>query len=163
MKQCKTLEKIINKCDSPIEVIFIDYIYNKLGKKWKIEPQVKIGNFRVDFMISRKDGKQIDKYTKALVIECNGKQFHSEVEKCRKDQLRANYLNLLGYRVFPFRGSLIYNDMEDITRFIRWYLNTDLKPDMSMSPSDVVRLDFWDGRKKFSFKDIVEEKLTSGF
>lgn|SRR3990167_7485870 len=165
MKQCKynltpkyrktKLEKLVDMCESPIEIIFLESIYNKLGNKWKIEPQVKIDNFRVDFLISSKSGKMIDRYTKGLVIECNGKEFHSEVEKCRKDQLRANYLNLIGYRVFPFRGKAIYNDMDEIIRFIKWYLTTELKPDPCMSPADMRNLDFWNGREEFVLSDIL--------
>ena len=143
--------KLVDMCESPIEVIFLEEIYETLGIEWKIEPQVKIGNFRVDFLISRQDGEWIDEYTKALIIECNGKKFHSEPEKVRKDQLRENFLNLLNYRVFPFKGTTIYNEMEDIARFVKWYLTTPLKPDAYMHPSSVIQLHFWDGSREFNF------------
>ena len=105
---------------SPIEQIFqIAYqIYSiKAYKDIVIEllPQqyIKANNnvYRVDFLLvyaCDKDGSE-KKLKKPLVIETDGKNWHSSKKQMNHDYERENDLKLSGYDVMRFTGSQVYN------------------------------------------------------
>lgn len=105
---------------SPIEQIFqIAYqIYSiKAYKDIVIEllPQqyIKANNnvYRVDFLLvyaCDKDGSE-KKLKKPLVIETDGKNWHSSKKQMNHDYERENDLKLAGYDVMRFTGSQVYN------------------------------------------------------
>lgn len=109
---------------TPIEQIF--YLANKIyneqmihNKKYELcldlLPQetihIKRKNYRVDFLISYYD---CDDATyclkKPIIIEVDGKDWHSSKTQMNYDYKRENELKLAGYDVFRFTGSQIYNN-----------------------------------------------------
>lgn len=96
-----------NKPQSPIEEIF----YNRLNSilsllsdmKIKATPQVQIGKYRVDFLITGVEPP--------IVVECDGHEFHERTkEQANRDHRRDQDLQDLGYRVYRFTGSEIYRN-----------------------------------------------------
>jgi very-short-patch-repair endonuclease len=91
-----------------------------------IEPQVIIGKYRIDFRVKYKEitpdfdneieynGKKIPGtkiIEKELLIECDGHDFHEKTkEQAMKDRKKDRILQSLGFKIFRFTGSEIYND-----------------------------------------------------
>ena len=68
------------------------------------EPQEKIGNYTVDFLIEGYEKKYI-------VIECDGHEFHEKTkEQAKHDKERDRFLQKEGYPVYRFTGSEIFNN-----------------------------------------------------
>lgn len=67
----------------------------------EFSPQVTIGPYRVDFLVTFNGVK--------YVIECDGHDFHERTkEQAQKDKKRDRDLQNLGYKVFRFTGSEIW-------------------------------------------------------
>lgn len=87
-----------------------------------LESQVKIGEYRVDFVISAwtASGRVYDRTHgflsgeprwRKLVVECDGHDFHERTkEQAASDRSRDRALNALGYDVFRFTGSELWRD-----------------------------------------------------
>jgi very-short-patch-repair endonuclease len=72
-----------------------------------IEPQVTILNYTADFVAYA----HTINGTKALVIECDGHDFHERTkEQAAHDRARDRAMQEAGYTVFRFTGSEIYRD-----------------------------------------------------
>lgn len=70
-----------------------------------IRPQAHLGPHRVDFLIG---GKGL----KSLIVECDGREFHhASREQIERDRRRDAELDALGYRVFRYPGTQIYNEV----------------------------------------------------
>ena len=85
----------------------LDDLYNTLSERPNyiaVSPQVDIGHYRVDFLIAALAGTY-----KYLVVECDGHEFHETKKQAALDRRRDRELQLLGYDVFRFTGSEIYN------------------------------------------------------
>lgn len=98
------LERLIGKkikiTESPIE----DLLTFELQKRnIKFEIQKKIGRYRVDFFFPKAN----------LIIEVDGKEYHSTSEQREKDMKRQMDLIKKGYTVLRFRGSEIFRDVEN--------------------------------------------------
>ncbi len=119
---------------SPLEKIFIsqiikyvkgsdylsihqDYIEHRIGKSlFRIVPQFRIENFRVDFLMMR------DK--KYFVVELDGHAYHSERKDLMRDKSRDRRLQELGYKVFRYTWEDIWlNPEKSITELYRIILN----------------------------------------
>lgn len=83
-----------------------------------IEPQPKIGDFRPDFRITcvrrtwgEKDGKAVKLLIRrAVLVECDGHDFHERTkEQAARDKSRDRDLQAMGFPVFRFTGSEIWN------------------------------------------------------
>jgi very-short-patch-repair endonuclease len=94
------------------------------------EPQVTIGEFRVDFVIyvfcgpiyyrwnengENGDGEleqvKREPHWRKLVVECDGHEFHERTkEQAAADKSRDRVLVMQGYDVFRFTGSELWND-----------------------------------------------------
>jgi very-short-patch-repair endonuclease len=73
----------------------------------KIQKQVEIGTYRVDFLITVVS--PISSYK--IVIECDGHDFHEKTkQQVSKDKKRDRYFQQNGYIVFRYSGSDIVND-----------------------------------------------------
>lgn len=83
------------------------------------ETQAQIENFRVDFVFHQK-GEMGG--TRGLVVECDGHDFHERTkEQAIADRSRDRRLQELGYTVYRFTGSEIYNDpMRCATQVLAW-------------------------------------------
>ena len=75
-----------------------------------VEPQIKIGKYRVDFLITFLRNKK-----RKIVVECDGHDFHEKTkEQAKHDKERDRYFTAEGYEVYHYTGSEIYNDFDDI-------------------------------------------------
>lgn len=101
-----------NWCESSIERLFLE-TFDAIRTKDKdtmydywLDPQVEIGNYRVDFeLINHKDKK--------IIVECDGHEFHQKSkQQVEKDNQRERDLKKLGYEVVRFSGSEIFKDAE---------------------------------------------------
>lgn len=95
--------------ESPIE----DLLKYKLQARNIIfETQKKIGKYRVDFFFPQAN----------LIVETNGREYHSTPEQNEKDFKRQLDLIKKGYTVLRFRGSEIHRDAEgcviEISKFL---------------------------------------------
>lgn len=71
-------------------------------------PQAKIGDFRVDFLISATavDGRLVQ-----AVVECDGHDFHERTkEQASKDKARDRRLQMSGFPVYRYSGSDLWRD-----------------------------------------------------
>lgn len=114
------------KPQSPIEIALYRCIHWALLEihSWKtypkIECQVQIGGYRVDFLIGRGTKCQ-------LVIECDGHDFHERTkEQAASDRSRDRKLTTKGYTVIRFTGSEIYADPFRCAgeALVAWYQGT---------------------------------------
>jgi very-short-patch-repair endonuclease len=98
-----------------------------------IDSQYDVGDFRVDFLLelnyrvidlkkvtelSSKKRIPVPTMNKAqLIVECDGHDFHEKTkEQVKKDKSRDRILQSVGYTVFHFTGSEIYNDCFGCTK-----------------------------------------------
>ena len=77
--------------ESPFEQEVYECLVEKIDPS-TITPQKRIGGFRVDFLINVGDEK--------VVIECDGKTYHSSNEAYAYDIFRQRELEGLGYKVY---------------------------------------------------------------
>lgn len=73
----------------------------------EIEQQKQLGDYRVDFLLTTMniEGKKV-----SIVIECDGHDFHEKTkEQASRDKKRDRELQKMGYPVFRFSGSDIWN------------------------------------------------------
>lgn len=142
------LTMLLKFCESPIERILISTVWmratqlqllgqarpvilhstgNAIGDPFgretlTIEPQAKIGKFRVDFRLTRilmvPDFGSLDPkgvpgaklIRRELLVECDGHEFHDATkERAAKDKARDRELQSAGYNLFRFTGSEIWN------------------------------------------------------
>lgn len=89
-----------------------------------IEPQHKVGNYRVDFLVTLVskypvdkpdgDGYEVHEMRHEIIVECDGHEFHERTkEQAKKDKKRDRALLDLGFRVYRFTGSEVWNDPFD--------------------------------------------------
>ena len=93
---------------TPIEqIVFFALSRFSKDKKWEIFPQYRIGRYRVDFLVKIGDLSKI-------IIECDGHNFHEKTkEQAQNDKRRDRELQSLGFKVFRFTGSEIWNSIGD--------------------------------------------------
>lgn len=75
---------------------------------WKFNRQYIIGDYIVDFVCLEKK----------LIIEVDG-GYHSEYTQFQKDELRAERLTQMGFRVVRFKNEEILHHMEDVLNKLR--------------------------------------------
>lgn len=95
------LSESLGLCESPIEVKIAKHL-----REWgvKIQPQRPIGKYRADIYIEM-DGKKI-------VVECDGKEYHSSKEQRERDSVRDSYMRGIGIDVIRFTGAQISRNIE---------------------------------------------------
>lgn len=93
-----------------------------------IEPQAQLGEHRVDFLLTFRtfgpdhdrpvkgsDGEMIPgvkEGEKRMIIECDGHDYHERTkDQAKKDRSRDRFLQSLGYLVFRYTGSEIWQDV----------------------------------------------------
>ncbi len=96
-------ERLAKRLESPIERLFWATGYKRLSKLGHFTPQVKIGQYRVDFILDNIPGVDLLK----MVIELDGQNFHSTPEQRNYDTERDRYLLRRGWQVVRFTGSQI--------------------------------------------------------
>ena len=101
-------------------------------KNWKdsleIEPQARLGDFRVDFLLTFTGERPIpviqsERETlsphqefrpiqKKMIVECDGHDFHEKTkEQAKRDKSRDRTLQSLGLPVYHYTGSEIWKDV----------------------------------------------------
>lgn len=87
-----------------------------------VEPQKKVGEYRVDFLLTFTGVRQwnwddsgnrtpVNKIMNQMVIECDGHDFHEKTkEQAKRDKSRDRTLQQVGYKIYHFTGSEIYQD-----------------------------------------------------
>ncbi len=93
------------KCESPIEVILGAEIAMLGGKSLELIPQFRLGRYRYDFAIRRKNNPKF-----VVLIECDGKAFHSKPEQIANDLRKDRAAWLAGMDLVRFTGSEIHKD-----------------------------------------------------
>jgi len=88
----------LRNCESPIELKFYVFALNSIPG---LKPQIRIGDYRVDFAIPNK----------RIVIEVDGHAFHSTRNQRTRDAKRERELVLKGWKVIRFTGSEIHKDV----------------------------------------------------
>ena len=95
------------RTDSPIERQLADCIVEWLAHHdaWgEVHTQVPVPPYRADILVIRRDGSK-------LVVECDGKAFHSTPEQVEYDKRRDRHFVLNGYAVMRFTGREITRDV----------------------------------------------------
>lgn len=96
---------ILEKCKSPIErlLCLICLLNCPEIQTTNIFPQHKIGNYFVDILIKKADGK-------FFVLEADGHDFHEKTkEQAQHDKERDRFISLQGIKVYRFTGSEIFS------------------------------------------------------
>lgn len=121
----------LERCESPIEDLFYVAVCAQcqaesvevnpgpeyddkgqltIGDGIVIRPQVQIGSFRVDFVVSQV-GLGPEKFGRPIVVELDGHAFHDKDKKQRAyEKARDRFLVKEGYRVLHFTGSEVTAD-----------------------------------------------------
>lgn len=79
-----------------------------MGDTIQIDPQVKIGPYRADFLVRfRFDSeRQI-----SIIVECDGHDFHERTKaQASRDKRRDRAMQRLGYEVYRFTGADVHLD-----------------------------------------------------
>lgn len=96
--------------------------YTEMPDVLTVEPQARLGRYRVDFMLTYeawfpgteklKDGRvqaEPVKITNQLIIECDGHDFHDRTkEQASDDRERDRELKKVGFDVFRYTGSDVW-------------------------------------------------------
>ncbi|CAK6471632.1 hypothetical protein BFRIG_01358 [Peribacillus frigoritolerans] len=90
------VENLEEKCDSPFEIEVLRMI---VAKGYKVQPQVKVGNYRIDLVI--------EGIRDRLAVECDGERWHGP-EKWEEDMQRQSDLERAGWRFWRVRGREFY-------------------------------------------------------
>ncbi|WKA56986.1 AAA domain-containing protein [Planococcus shenhongbingii] len=85
-------------CDSPFEV---DVLRMILAKGYKVTPQVKVGQYRIDMVV--------EGIRDRLAVECDGERWHGP-EKFEEDMKRQESLERSGWKFWRVRGREFYFD-----------------------------------------------------
>jgi len=99
--------------ESPFEEEVNDLLVDEFGKE-NVVQQHKIGGFRLDFIIKTK--------TKDIVLECDGKAYHSSEEAYAYDMYRQKELENMGFIVYRIWSTNWFQDkeieMQKLKRFV---------------------------------------------
>lgn len=93
------------KTESPIEELLVNELC-RLG--FCPTTQLKIGRYRVDIAFPEK----------MIVVECDGKEWHSSDEQIEYDRQRDAYLKSLGWKVIRVTGGDIYKHSASIAEAV---------------------------------------------
>ena len=109
------------KCLTPIEKIMGSILLNI--DDIDFTAQAEIGKYKVDFFVY----VICCSNSKEFIIECDGHDFHEKTkEQAKHDKERDRFLQSIGYPVYRFTGSEIYNSplsvMFEIREIVKNYL-----------------------------------------
>ena len=116
----------LDKCDSHIEQLMMLALTRVLPKNAKIFQQFRIGKYKADFLVCGS--------AKNIVIECDGKQYHTRVNQVIHDKNRDEFMRSLGYEIIRFSGSDIFKNHESCALKVREEL---LKPPVAINDTEV--------------------------
>lgn len=110
------------------------------GTKGVLAPQVRVGPYRVDFLIAL--GRWYYRDVVLVAIECDGHDFHERTKaQAAKDKARDRDLAARGLTVLRFTGSEIWRDAGasaayDVIQFVRGKTNDDIYAEYKRQKAD---------------------------
>jgi very-short-patch-repair endonuclease len=116
-KNLKNLARNLRKNMTDAERRLWSKIRRKQLKEFQFYRQKNIGDYIVDFYCP----------AAKLIIEIDGGQHYSE-ENIVKDEARDSFLNDLGFRVFRFSNSDVFNNIEGVVTKIYNHLKKSPLP-----------------------------------
>lgn len=127
----ETEKSLINKrkkCESVFEEDVFDWLTQR---GYKVTPQVKVGNFRIDMVVEGEKNK--------LAVECDGDKWHPP-EKWWEDKMRQRQLERAGWIFWRVSGTNFYRDKEGSMKSILDKLE-DLKiyPEIKSQEEEVIK------------------------
>lgn len=90
------MENLEEQCDSPFEIEVLRMI---VARGYKVQPQVKVGRYRIDFVI--------EGIRERLAVECDGERWHGP-DKWEEDMQRQYDLERAGWKFWRLRGREFY-------------------------------------------------------
>lgn len=98
--------KLASKCESPIELALGVAVLSEIGHlldkhALELRPQFWWRQFRIDFAVLRSGGP-------VLLIECDGREFHSTPEQLANDRRKDQAAEFAGLTLLRFSGSEIH-------------------------------------------------------
>ena len=112
------------KCESPVEKLFCQAAYPHLYVYGKLDSQVWLCDYRVDFLLHQvKVAPRVK-----VVIEIDGHDYHSSPEQKDQDTERDRVLMSAGYQVVRFTGRQVRRSAQGCAReavellqeYIKW-------------------------------------------
>ena len=98
------------KAESPIETKLLQALRGWMEfagvSGFVLRAQVKVGPYRADIMI---EDQRAD-YTRKLVVECDGREFHNSEQQVERDKRRDRWFAANDMPVMRFTGSEIHRD-----------------------------------------------------
>jgi len=105
--------------ESPFEEEVYGLLVDEFGRK-NVTQQFKVGGFRLDFVIKTK--------TKDVVLECDGKSYHSSEEAYAYDMYRQKELENLGFIVYRIWSTNWFRNKElEIKKLLNFVKSLDTK------------------------------------
>ncbi len=101
--------------ESPFEEEVNDLLVDEFGKE-NVVQQYKIGGFRLDFIIKTK--------AKNIVLECDGKAYHSSEEAYAYDMYRQKELENMGFTVYRIWSTNWFQDKEIEMQKLKQFVET---------------------------------------
>jgi very-short-patch-repair endonuclease len=101
--------------ESPFEEEVYDLLTDEFGKE-NIIQQHKIGGFRLDFILKTQ--------SKDIVLECDGKAYHSSEEAYAYDMYRQKELENMGFIVYRIWSTNWFQDKESEMQKLKRFIET---------------------------------------
>ena len=98
----KTALRLAPGIESPIEQWLYDCLANLLPVDFALTKQAWIDGYRVDFLVTGRGYR--------LVVEADGKAWHTKPEQVQADEKRESRIRALGYDIIRFTGSQIWQN-----------------------------------------------------
>jgi very-short-patch-repair endonuclease len=96
----RALSQATARAESPFEREVIERL---IGRGYQVEPQVQVGHYRLDMVVSCGDQR--------VALECDGDRWHP-LEKLPEDLARQAVLERTGWRFVRLRGTRFFRDTE---------------------------------------------------
>jgi len=98
-----------------------DIYYHLISKNYALTPQFKVGNYRLDFVLTNNNNQKI-------AIECDGDRYHG-IDELENDLKRQSILERCGWKFARIRASEYYYDRErgidKLIKTIEYFLNSN--------------------------------------
>lgn len=117
-EQSNWLTLFCNVCESPAEENFLitmveafdlkPYQGKLISPQLTLEMQVKVANYRFDFLAN---GRQ--------VIEVDGETYHSSPEQVERDRIRDEFSKRNGYKVLRIPASIVFHTPDEAVRLVK--------------------------------------------
>lgn len=99
----KKVSRLRERCESGFEEAMFDAL---VERGYRVEPQVKAGGFRIDFVVEGNEGRR-------LAVECDGDRFHGP-DQWRDDMARQRVLERAGWTFWRCFGSSFARNRQEV-------------------------------------------------